>query len=103
MTEIEQIKQFCTENRRRIIELEKIAGVDNLLVKKESREVKSETDAYNIEDLYAPDTLAYKLLTSDKYRLEVALKLAHGNRAQAALLLGSTERTVYRKIMKYKL
>lgn len=49
-----------------------------------------------------PEIGILELLSSEKYRFKVAIDLAKNN-IEAAKMLGTTERTFYRKIKEFKL
>jgi len=49
-----------------------------------------------------PEIGILELLSSERYRFEVAIDLAKNN-IEAAEMLGTTERTFYRKIKEFKL
>jgi hypothetical protein len=49
------------------------------------------------------DTLKYHLMVYERFLITDALRKAHGNCAQAARILGTTERVINYKVKKYEI
>jgi len=84
--------------------------IDYTLKRLDFNETKIRDSLRDIEDLKLnlemqnkfPEIGILELLSSERYRFEVAIDLAKNN-IEAAEMLGTTERTFYRKIKEFKL
>jgi transcriptional regulator of acetoin/glycerol metabolism len=80
--------------------VEEIMKIQSELNSIEVRIYKLKRSAKNA--MQTSDDHVFKLLTSEKYRLETAIDMT-GTLSEAATLLGLSERSIYRKIKQYEI